>query len=249
VYAPKDAHGAPVVLFVHGGYWIEGDKDFLVFITGLYGSVGMALAKRGIVTVVPSYRLSPEVPIEGVLDDVMNALRWTQAHAGEHGGDTRRLFVMGHSAGGHLTALVGTDEALHKSRGMDPNAVRGYIPLSAVWDIAGMHDDHDAAWNAKVTYPLFGAKREGWAERSPLTRLHAGAQPFLIVTAERDFPYMIPQAERARDRLKELGAKPRYVVVPGVDHAGLVLAFGAANDGITAPVVDFVTGQTTGKPD
>jgi acetyl esterase/lipase len=241
VYAPKDAHDAPVVLFVHGGYWTEGDKDFLTFVTGLYGSIGMTLAKRGIVTIVPSYRLSPEVAIEGIVDDVMAALRWTQAHAGEHGGDVRRLFVMGHSAGGYLTALVGTDEALHRSRGMDPRAVSGYVALSAVWEISGMHDTHDAAWNAKVTYPVFGAKREAWAERSPLERLHAGMQPFLIVVGERDFPYMIPQAEKARDRLTDLGAKPRFLVVPGSDHAGIVLRFGAKDDNVSGPIADFVT--------
>src|SRR4051794_10969272 len=54
VYAPKDAHGAPVVHFVHGGYWVEGDKSFYAFATGLYGSIGQALARRGIVTIVQS---------------------------------------------------------------------------------------------------------------------------------------------------------------------------------------------------
>lgn len=241
VYAPKDARGAPVVHFVHGGYWVEGGKDFYALATGLYGSIGVALAKRGIVTVVQSYRLSPEVGIDGILDDVMAAQRWTQAHASEHGGDPHRIFMMGHSAGGHLTALIGADEALHRSRGMDPHAVRGYVALSAVWDVAGMHDDHGAEWNAKVTVPVFGARPEQWAERSPLGRLHAGAQPFLIVIGARDFPYMVPQAEHARDRLTELGAKPRYVVVPETDHAGIVLGFGTPGDKLTATVVDFVT--------
>src|SRR6185437_3046455 len=87
VYAPRGAAHAPVVHFVHGGYWVEGDKDFHAALTGLYGSVGVALAKRGVVTVVQSYRLSPEVAIDGILDDVMAGLRWTEEHAAEHGGD------------------------------------------------------------------------------------------------------------------------------------------------------------------
>lgn len=241
VYAPKDARGAPVVHFVHGGYWVEGGKDFYALATGLYGSIGMALAKRGIVTVVQSYRLSPEVGIEGIVDDVMAALRWTEEHASEHGGDPRRVFMMGHSAGGHLVALLGAEEALHRSRGMDPHAVRGYVALSAVWDVAGMHDAHGAEWNAKVTVPVFGARPDQWAERSPLGLLRAGMQPFLIVVGARDFPYMMPQAERARDRLRELASEARYVVIPNTDHAGIVLGFGAADDKVTAPVVDFVT--------
>lgn len=240
VYAPKGANGAPVIHFVHGGYWVEGDKDFHAAISALYGSVGTALAKRGVVTVVQSYRLSPEVAIDAILDDVMAALRWTQQHAREHGGDPARLFMMGHSAGGHLVALTGSDDALHRSRGMDPRAVRGYIPLSAVWDVAGMHDAHDASWNARVTFPVFGQDRARWAERSPLSRLHAGAQPFLVVVGERDYPYMIPQAERARDRLKELGVAAEYRVIPGNDHAAMVLQFGAKGDNVSDVVADFV---------
>jgi len=248
VYAPKDAHGAPVVHFVHGGYWFEGGKDYVALVTGLYGSIGMALAKRGVVTIVQSYRLTPEVKIDGIVDDVMAALRWTQAHAGEHGGDPHRVFMMGHSAGGHLVALVGADEALHRSRGMDPRAVSGYIPLSAVWDIAGMHAEHDAEWNAKVTIPVFGAGPEQWAVHSPIGRLHAGVQPFFIVIGARDFPYLIPQAQRARDRLTELGAKPRYLTVPDTDHRGMVLRFGTTDDPLTGAIVDIVSHTAAAAP-
>jgi acetyl esterase/lipase len=240
VYAPAGASGAPVIHFVHGGYWVEGDKDFLAAITALYGSVGVAMAKRGVVTVVQSYRLSPEVAIDAIVDDVMKGLRWTEEHAREHGGDPGRLFMMGHSAGAHLVALAGADEALHRSRGMDPRAVRAYIPLSAVWDVSGMHDAHDAAWNARVTLPVFGPDRARWAERSPLAILRAGAPPFLVLVGDRDFPYMIPQAERARDRMKELGVDVEHRVIPGNDHAGMVLKFGASDDNVSDVVAAYV---------
>lgn len=240
VYAPAGAKQRPVVHFVHGGYWIEGDKDFHAALTGLYGSIGVALAKRGIVTVVQSYRLSPEASIAGIVDDVMAGLRWTEQHAGEHGGDPARLFMMGHSAGGHLVALAGSDESLHRSRGMDPRAVRGYIPLSAVWDIGGMADAHDAAWNAQVTIPVFGADRARWAERSPLDRLHAGMQPFFVVVGEHDYPFLLPQADRARDRLRDLGVTVEHAVVPGNDHAAMVLRFGARGDNVSDRVAAFI---------
>jgi acetyl esterase/lipase len=241
VYAPAGAARAPVVHFVHGGYWVEGDKDFHASLTALYGSVGVALAKRGVVTVVQSYRLSPEVAIEGILDDVMAGLRWTEQHAAEHGGDPGNVFMVGHSAGGYLVALAGSDEALHRSRGMDPHAVRGYVPISAVWDVQGMSDAHDAAWNANVTLPVFGADRARWPSRSPLAHLHAGMAPFLVMVGEHDFAFMIPQAEHARDRLKELGDEVELLRAPGNDHAAMVLRFGAKGDNVSGPVVDFVT--------
>lgn len=243
VVAPKGAHGAPVVHFVHGGSWTKEDKDYYALVTGLYDSVGVALAQRGIVTVIQSYRLAPEVGIDGILDDVMAALRWTGTHAAEHGGDPQRIFLMGHSAGGHIVALVGADASLHTKRGMDPRSVRGTIPISAVWDVPAMADEHGESFNAKVTHAVFGADRAGWSARSPITLLHRGMSPFFVIVGERDYGYMIPQAHRARDRLVELGETPRFLVAPGNDHRGMVLAFGAARDNMTDPVAEFVNSR------
>src|SRR2546426_1080074 len=82
------------------------------------------------------------------------------------------------AAGGHLVALVGADDSPHTSRGMDPRAVAGYIPISAVWDVAAMEGELGPAQNEKVTYAVFGRDRERWAARSPLSKLHSGMQPF-----------------------------------------------------------------------
>ncbi|HVY44399.1 MAG TPA: alpha/beta hydrolase, partial [Minicystis sp.] len=241
VYAPPGAHGAPVVHFIHGGYWTEGDKDYLRAITGLYGSVGVALARRGVVTFVQSYRLAPEVDIDGMLDDVLAAIRFTEQHAADYGGDPARVFVMGHSAGGHLAAMIATDPELQTRRGMEPNAIRGFIPISAVWDIEGMHGAKDEAFNERVTYRVFRRDPARWARYSPLARLAAGAPPMLVMIGTRDTPFMIPEAERAHARLTALGARHRFVSVEGNDHEAMVLRFGAKDDDMTDAVVDFVT--------
>lgn len=241
VYQPKNARNAPIVLFVHGGYWVAGDKDFHRTLTGLYGTVGEALAAQGVVTVVQSYRLVPEGTIEDLVDDVMSALRWTEEHAAEYGGDPARLFVMGHSAGGHVTALIGSDDTLHTQRKMNPDAVRGYIPLSAVWDIADMHATQDAAFQERVTYPVFGHDPARWAAYSPLEKLGKGSRPFLIVIGERDYPYLIPQAERARAKLVAAGQTPGWHVAGGNDHDAMVLRFGTKGDNLTPAIVAFVT--------
>jgi len=241
VYSPKDARGAPVVHFVHGGQWQKGDKDHYALIAGLHGSIGMALAKRGIVTVVQSYRLSPEVAIEGMVDDVMAGLRWTQTHATEHGGDAHRIFTMGHSAGGHLVAIIATNDALHTARGMDPQAVRGTIAMSAVWDGCSPAMPCGATWNANVTVPVFGADPARWAEWSPLNRLHEGVRPFFILIGERDYPELIPQAAWARDRLTALGKQPRYLMLSGNEHTDMILEPGTKNDRLSGAILDFVT--------
>lgn len=240
VFAPEGARKAPVVHFVHGGYWVGGDKDHHAWLTSLYGSVGRTLAARGVVTVVQSYRLVPQVTFDLVVDDVMAGLRWTEEHAAEHGGDPQKLFMMGHSAGGHLTALAGADETLHTRRGMNPDAVRGYIPISAVWDVADMRATQGAAFHRRVTFPVFG--RDGSADlgASPIARLSGTPRSFFVILADRDYPYLVPQAERARARLTELGAPPRYLVAKG-DHDAMVLTFGTPDDVLTDAIVDYIT--------
>ncbi|CAN5894191.1 N/A [soil metagenome] len=240
VYAPRNAKGAPVVHFVHGGYWVAGDKDYYRALTGLYGSVGEALAARGIVTVVQSYRLVPEGTIDDLLDDVITGLRWTEEHVAEHGGDPSRLFMMGHSAGGHVVALIGADDTELTKRGMNPDSVRGYIPISAIWDIADMNANLGGPLNEKVSYPVFGRDRTRWAAYSPYARLSARSRPFLIAIGEHDYPYLIPQAERARARLVGLGVSPAWHLAAGNEHDSMVLRFGAKDDNMTAAVVDFV---------
>jgi acetyl esterase/lipase len=240
VFAPKDAHLAPVIHFVHGGYWVGGDKDYRAWVTSLYASVGRALAARGIVTVVQSYRLVPEASFEDLLDDVMAGLRWTEEHASEYGGDPRQIFTMGHSAGGHLVALAAADDSLHTSRGMDPSLVRGTIAVSAVWDLVDMHATQDAAFQERVTYPVFGHDPARWERFSPLLRLKAPVRRFLIVNGTRDYPYLLPQAERANIRLKELGGAPEVYLAQGNDHDAMVLKIGARDDNVTDVIARFV---------
>jgi acetyl esterase/lipase len=117
VYTPRGGQNFPVVVFVHGGYWIAQDKAYFAPITGLYGNVGRALARRGVGAVVINYRLVPDVAFAEQLGDVIAAVRWTQANVQRYGGDPKRMVVSGHSAGGHMTALLAVDPARRAAAG------------------------------------------------------------------------------------------------------------------------------------
>lgn len=130
-FLPKGKKDFPVVILVHGGAWIFGDNRCC----GLYSSVGEYLASQGIGAVLPNYRLSPSVKHPEHVKDVARAFAWTKNHIGEFGGRPDQLFLVGHSAGGHLVALLTTDEQYLKAQGCRSADIQGVICLSGVFRI------------------------------------------------------------------------------------------------------------------
>jgi acetyl esterase/lipase len=236
VHRPQQRGEGAVVHFVHGGYWVEGDKDFHGWLTGLYGSIGVALAKRGVVTVIQNYRLAPDVGPEEMLSDVAAGLAWTFEHAADHGGDPSRVFMMGHSAGGHLVALHAAREAKTAS----VPRLRGHVILSGVFDLQDMRAHKDAAFNAKVTDVVFGGAEMELARYSPLNAFGPKVGPMLIMVGSRDEAYLIPQARRAHARLKALGQDAGWLELAGYTHQDMVLRFGTKTDPLSDAVLAFI---------
>jgi acetyl esterase/lipase len=131
LFLPKGREAFPVVLLVHGGAWIFGDNRCC----GLYSSVGSFLASRGIGVVVTNYQQSPGVRHPAHIKDVAKAFAWTHDHIAEYGGCTEQIFLLGHSAGGHLAALLATDESYLKAEGLATRDIKGVITLSGVYHI------------------------------------------------------------------------------------------------------------------
>jgi acetyl esterase/lipase len=136
VFAPRDAERRPVVLFVHGGAWTVGDKNLF----GLYRNVGRFFARHGVVAVLINYRLSPWVKHPEHVKDVARAFAWTHQHIADYGGDPGRIVLCGHSAGGHLVALLATDDRYLKDPALKLGAegraaLRGVIAVCGVYRI------------------------------------------------------------------------------------------------------------------
>src|SRR5438128_7600683 len=104
-------------------------KDDVFGILG-YATIGRCLAERGLVVVLPNYRLSPGVRHPEHIKDVAAAFAWTCRNAREYGGDTQQIFVAGHSAGGHLVSLLATDERYMNHQGQRRQDIRGVIGIS-----------------------------------------------------------------------------------------------------------------------
>jgi acetyl esterase/lipase len=136
VISPAKGKGHPVVLFVHGGSWSLGDKNLF----GMYRGVGQFFARHGMVGVMVNYRLSPTVKHPEHVKDIARAFAWVRQNIQKHGGDPDRIYLAGHSAGGHLVALLATDPQYLKDPALklqdrDRAAIRGVIAISGVYRI------------------------------------------------------------------------------------------------------------------
>src|SRR3954470_18803016 len=118
VYSPPNAKNLPVVFWIHGGGWQTGDKSEVQI-------KPQAFTDKGFVFVSTNYRLLPAVDMATIVRDVAKAIRWVHDHIAEHGGDPKRILVMGHSAGAQLAALLCTDERYLKAEGVPLAVVKG----------------------------------------------------------------------------------------------------------------------------
>lgn len=235
LYLPRGVVDYPVCVFIHGGYWIGQDKDYYAPVLGLYGNVGRALAKRGVGVAVINYRLVPDVTFAEQLSDVVSAVRWTAAQIPRYGGDAERLFVAGHSAGGHLTALLAQDDRYLSAAGV---SVRGFAPLSAIFDLSDMAEHPpDSGFNARVTRVVFGDDLTTYSPRTYFRPLNV---PLFVAMGERDEPYLVQQIPKAVAELRALGNRVEFTTLARHSHADVVLNFDSNDDELSKPLADFI---------
>ena len=238
IYRPaKAAAGAPVVVFFYGGNWNSGERKDYAF-------VGRALASRGIVAVIPDYRLYPQVSYPDFLDDSAQAVAWTARHIGGYGGDPKNLFVMGHSAGAYNAAMVALDKRWLAKQGMTPDSLAGWIGLAGPYDFLPIENE-----NVK---PVFHFPNTPAASQ-PVNHLDGKKLPALLIAANKD-KLVNPQRNTASlaARLRGHGVAVTEIYYDGVTHTTLVGSIAAPLRGL-APTLDAIdafvrnTSQSTTK--
>jgi acetyl esterase/lipase len=210
VYVPDQAAGVPraVVVFWHGGRWRFGDKAD-------YRFVGAALAEAGYVAVVTNYRHYPQVKMPGFMDDAARAALWAAAHAGEFGGDRQRLYLMGHSAGAHLAALVTLNTGYFAAAGQPAPHIAGVIGLSGPYDFLPLLE-------ADVQ-DMFGPPQI-YAQSQPINFVRADAPPMLLVHGLDDDTARPKNSRNLATALSALGVPVILKLYPKVSHADTVAA-------------------------
>ncbi|GIJ73377.1 lipase [Virgisporangium ochraceum] len=192
----------PVVVYVHGGGWHEGDRG-----AGMHPWLNPLLAAHGFVTASVTYRLSGDAHWPAPLDDVMAAVCWLRAHVDTHGGDPDRIGLWGHSAGAHLAALT----ALRL-----PGHVRA-VALSAC--PSDLRDERPGTGNEVDRLIGPAADRPGaLVDASPVCHAHPAAPPFLIAHGTADTVVPIAHGQALRDALVRAGVEVAWTPVDGAPH-------------------------------
>ncbi len=226
IYAPTDpASVRGVIAFNYGGSWNSGAR-------GEYGFVGKAFASRGYVTVIFDYRLVPRFRYPVFVEDTAKAVAWTHRNIAAYGGDPRKLYVVGHSAGAYSAMMVTVAPEFLAAEGLSPSIIRATAGLSGPYDFLPLDVDE--------TREAF--KGVGNLERTqPVNRVARGqaAPPILLLHGEAD-DLVYPRNTRAlAAALKRTGHEVRVKFYPGVDHVGTLLAISRPLRD-KAPVIDDV---------
>lgn len=210
IWRAKDAEGAaPLVVFVHGGGWKRGDKDNA---TGQYKPVHYPAAGYAFASI--NYRLVPDVTVEQQAADVASAVKALVDRADTLGIDRRRIVLMGHSAGAHLVALVGTDEQYLRGAGLSFADIAGVIPIDgAAYDVPAQMKDGPPIMQRTYSQ-VFGTDPARQEALSPTLRAGApNVRAFLLLYVQR--PDGVRQAKALGAALEAGGSKVEHGSFPG----------------------------------
>jgi acetyl esterase/lipase len=227
LFAPKDAKGEPLLIFIHGGAWIGGDKE-------TYGALGRRFANEGLAVALLNYRLSKDPAIKNPVhvQDTAKAYVWLASHAGQYGFDPRKIYVSGHSAGAHNAGMMATGTFLQDAGVPKEHLLAGFIGLEGIYDVGALNKRFPTYRNWFLS-KAFGDESK-WAAGSPTLRAVTLKTPWLIIQSTEDKLVDVPQAENFAKHLKEAGVPVQLEISANGDHdevmTRLMVGSGDASD-------------------
>jgi acetyl esterase/lipase len=235
IYTPKGQKDFPVLMFVHGGAWKSGNK-------AMYAMLGTTFAKQGIGVAIINYRLTGGTnPVKHPdhVKDVASAFAWIHANIGRFGGRSDRIFISGHSAGGHLVSLLATDESYLKEHQLSLKDIRGVISLSGVYEITP---------NIRVFDDQFGTDAGVCKAASPINHVKASDPPFLICYADKDFPTIDKMSEAFCKKLSDDKCEAKVMKATDRNHFSIIIQLSLDSDDVcTSAMLDFIAKHSEWK--
>jgi acetyl esterase/lipase len=225
IHRPRNSNRkTAVVVFFYGGSWQTGTRQD-------YRFVGQSLAKQGVLVIVPDYRKSPQVAFPAFVEDAARAVAWTKLHAAEYGGDPSRIFLVGHSAGAHIAAMLGTDGRFLRAVGMQPRDLAGIVGLAGPYDFLPITDP--------LQLPIF-APEAAWPLSQPVNFVDGDEPPFLLLQGTADKVVRPRNAERLAAKLRAFNEPVKVRMLDGASHTGLLLALLRDGSPVRSAVFCFV---------
>lgn len=203
-----------VLVFWHGGGWTSGYKEWMGFMAPAFTATGVTFVTAG-------YRLAPQHVFPAGLDDCMAAIAWVHRTVAKHGGRPDRLYIGGHSAGGHYAALLAVRRDWQAAQGLPENVIKGCLPISGVYVFTEGSD--------LSVRPRFLGPAGNEHAASPLHHLQRPLPPFLIAFGTEDFPHLVKQADTFHAAVAQAGARAEKLAMPGRNHFSASYAGGEAD--------------------
>ncbi|KFN43357.1 alpha/beta hydrolase [Arenimonas oryziterrae] len=230
IYRPLTAKPRAIVVFFYGGSWRNGYRAD-------YRFVGSALAQRGLLVIIPDYRKAPADTFPAFMDDAAAAVAWTKAHAADFGADPAQIYLMGHSAGAHIVALLGTDGSYLQQVGMKPRDLKGVIGLAGPYDFLPITN--------RGVKQVFGAP-DTWPRSQPVNFVNGDEPPFLLLHGADDGKVFPRNSESLAEKLRAAGEPVSLKIIPDVGHIGLVNGFRSPRlSPVLADTVQWIEAQDT----
>lgn len=210
---PSDTH-APVLIFIHGGYWFSLDKDD-------YASFLEPLVSAGALVASVNYTLCPEATVDMQVQQVRKACTWVWRHVGDYGGDPERLHVSGHSAGGHLTAMMVATDWPAFAEDLPDDMIKSAVPISVLFDLEPIRL---STVNDNLLMDPETARRN-----SPLLLMPTTAMPISAVVGGRETEEFRRHTRELTDTWRSAASEMEYIEVPGHDHFTMIEAMKEAD--------------------
>lgn len=236
VYTPEKSEAKKeVLIFIHGGSFRSGNKN-------LYKFLGKRLSKMGKVVVIINYQLHPYARITQMIRECAKAVKWVYENIEDYGGLKTKLYVSGHSAGGHLAALLSTQNAWFDSLNIE-NPIAGCILIDAfALDMYEYLSKRE--YSPKNTFfKTFSQDKNTWKSRSPIYHISTSTPPTLVYTGAKTYDSILKGGVDYYNKLMELKVKTKYTEIPGKKHIPMMLQLLNRKNSLYADFIQFMEGE------
>lgn len=209
IFQPTVTHNGIVVVFFYGGGWRMGER-------AQYRFVAQTLTRQGATVVIADYRLHPEVVYPAFMQDTAAAVAWTYRNIAHYGGDPKKIFLVGHSAGAHIATLLALDAQFLAAQGLRSDVLAGVVGLATPADFA-------ATLGAQYRPAFVDQARLDLAQ--PVRYVRGDAPPMLLQHGGDDTVVLPRNSLVLADKIKAAGGQARAIIYPGTGHSGILLIF------------------------